>query len=349
PGAYPPDAHALGSNKQQVNTTICIPRHVKYSRTESNGAIPIKPQFDDHESDSKKGESISSISLYTNPPSRKLDRARASTNSITYHTGTSAVSIPATSSKYHSHTKHQPARKYAKARTLKIPGKPSRPILPPTENQLAVRRANERAAIENPPCPSSTLDDYVSSETNSFYIPPKAPLSSSVFAYMPSFDTDINNTEDKPGAYHTYFNESNLRHMVNYKRKLQTERARRLDKNKTSMSDWLVTIAAGDNSLVAEHVAAKAGPVLRASPILSPMWTPVSPAYSTSSSDSSGPTTPIDNFSLPPPVLEEIRATERSSDLRQRARCSYFRDGYDVVVAPVIPEELLTDEIGVAC
>ncbi|KAG8727484.1 hypothetical protein FRC11_013069, partial [Ceratobasidium sp. 423] len=131
---------------------------------------------------------------------------------------------------------------------------------------------------------------------------------------------------------------------------ISTHRAARLGRNRTSMSDWLVAISAGSNSLVADHVAIKAGPVLRTSLTISPLSTPpLSPADSTSSSDSSSPSTPVDDFFLPPPLVEETKTMYASSDRRRRARCSYLGDGYEVVTAPVIPEELLTDEIGVAC
>ncbi|CAE6443959.1 unnamed protein product [Rhizoctonia solani] len=434
PGAYL-DTHALRTNRQQNNISINISQHsihtdIKHNGEMLNGSKPQSgDQYPNQESD------IGALGYYINPSSPYLDRSGARpslrADGAKSSTATSVVSTLSSIPELRPQTKQERDCKYAKMRTLKLPGKPSRPIKPPTGNELAVRRANERAAIEacqrekycarelagdgifmhapatkarfepgvieychavrqarretsvgpmnaswrnrhamavptirisepddmqiqvtfseprhlSPPCPSSTPADHISSEPNKFYIPPKALLP--VFAHIPSSNAD--SAEDELGVYHTYFSESNLRYMVNYKRKVQTERSQRLYKNRTSMSDWLATIGTGNNSLVAEHVAEKAGPVLRASPILSPVWTPTfSPTYSTS--DSSGPSTPIEEFRLPLPVIQEMRGVGTSGDgHRRRARCSYLGDGYDVVVAPSIPEELVTDEIGIAC
>ncbi|CCO36615.1 hypothetical protein BN14_10757 [Rhizoctonia solani AG-1 IB] len=158
----------------------------------------------------------------------------------------------------------------------------------------------------------------------------------------------LGSPDDESTVYHTHFNESNLRHNLKYKHQSQANRAQGLGKNRTSMSDWLAAIGAGSNSLVADDVAAKAGPVLRASPMLSGVCTPrFSPTYSTS--DSSGPTTPIEGLYLPRSVIEDMREIGTSGGRRSRARCSYLGQGHEDVVAPMIPEELWTDEIGVAC
>ncbi|KDN39443.1 hypothetical protein RSAG8_08849, partial [Rhizoctonia solani AG-8 WAC10335] len=127
--------------------------------------------------------------------------------------------------------------------------------------------------------------------------------------------------------------------------------ARHRSKDRGSMSDWLTAISTGSNPLVADHVAVKARPFLRASLILSPPSTPpLSPTDSISSSDSSVPSTPIDELFLPSSLVEETQVVDASSERRRRVRCSYLGGGYDAVtVAPGIPEELLTDEIGVAC
>ncbi|CAE6485820.1 unnamed protein product [Rhizoctonia solani] len=132
--------------------------------------------------------------------------------------------------------------------------------------------------------------------------------------------------------------------------KAPVDSAKRLDKNRMSMSDWLNTIGSGTNSLVADHVAIKARSVLRASLVLSPSPTPpLSPTDSISSSDSSAPSTPVDAFFLPPSWVEEIETVRARKDRHRRARCSYLGNGCEATVSAVIPEELLTEEIGVAC
>ncbi|KEP45894.1 hypothetical protein V565_232840 [Rhizoctonia solani 123E] len=122
-------------------------------------------------------------------------------------------------------------------------------------------------------------------------------------------------------------------------------------KSRTSMCDWLDAISTGSNSLVADDVAMKGRPVLRASLLPSPGCTPpLSPTESTSSLDSSAPSTPVNELFVRSPLVEE-KHTEviYASRGHRRARCSYLGDGYENVVATAIPEELLTDEIGVAC
>ncbi|CAE6533505.1 unnamed protein product [Rhizoctonia solani] len=125
----------------------------------------------------------------------------------------------------------------------------------------------------------------------------------------------------------------------------------RRGKSRTSMCDWLDTISAGSNSLVADDVTMKGRPVLRASVFPTPGCTPpLSPTESTSSWDSSAPSTPVNELFVRSPLVEE-KHTEvmYASRGQRRTRCSYLGDGYENVVATAIPEELLTDEIGIAC
>ncbi|CAE7133290.1 unnamed protein product [Rhizoctonia solani] len=95
----------------------------------------------------------------------------------------------------------------------------------------------------------------------------------------------------------------------------------RRNKNRTSMSDWLSTISTGSNSLVADHVAIKSRPVLRASLILSLFPTPpLSPTGSTSSSDSSSPSTPITELFLPSPVVISVSIVLLSFDSSRKLK-----------------------------
>lgn len=169
-------------------------------------------------------------------------------------------------------------------------------------------------------------------------------------SFPPTSSTHINPSSSRPNQGHWHSNEAPKTSGLICERETSADRAKRLSGNRTSMCDWLAAISAGNNNLVADHVATKASPVLRASLALSPLSTPpLSPAGSASSSDSSTPSTPIDDFFLPPPLVEETKTACASGNRRWRARCSYSGTEYEMVVAPVIPEDLLTEEIGVAC
>ncbi|KAH7335620.1 hypothetical protein B0J17DRAFT_731611 [Rhizoctonia solani] len=184
------------------------------------------------------------------------------------------------------------------------------------------------------------------SRSNAVYIPSKFQVSLSV----PSTTSHIDSSFSESANGRSIPKTSKRPEPVNSPTEIPADRAKCLSKNRTSMSDWLATISTGNNTLVADHVATKAAPVLRGSLILSSFSTPpLSPAGSASSSDSSTPSTPIDDLFLPLPLVKETKTVYASGDRRRRARRSYSGDEYEVVTAPVIPEELLTDEIGVAC
>ncbi|QRW16808.1 hypothetical protein RhiXN_04810 [Rhizoctonia solani] len=258
---------------------------------------------------------------------------------------------PSPASSPSSTNNNERVRKYSKMRTLRLPGKPTRPIRLPTENELAVRRANERAAIE-----ACQRDKYCARELagdglfihapatrtrpepgaieychvilnvrqdplTTPYISDSSELSPFVSAGFSSSSIDY--TEDESNEDRTPFKESKLGHIVKYKRKIQEQGTKRLNKIRTNMSDWLATIGAGNNKLVADDVAQKAGPVLRASPILTPLSTPLIPAYSTCSSDASAPDTPIEEFYLASPITMSVWAAGRYAHHQQSGPCSH--------------------------
>ncbi|QRW16803.1 hypothetical protein RhiXN_04805 [Rhizoctonia solani] len=416
PGAYPLDA--------QVEEWVDIKAHISQSAniflTDDNNTIPgasSRPQS--RYQHAKQTNYTIPTGRHVRLPNGSLDRPKAPANNKTTQVDRTSITTVSLISASRSSSKSHRVRKYAKMQTLKLPGKPPRPIHPPTENELLIQQAKEEVTIEifqrdkycvrelagsgifvhtpttrtrNEPgvlqyChtvhqarretaigpmsglrknrqmeiptikisePSDTSADFTENESGSPYIPPKVlfkaiPKSSSPPVFI-STSTSIPDTYDKPVLYHTPFNKSTPRRNTKDEDTTRVQQGQYSAKNRASMSEWLATISAGSNPLVAEHVAKKAGPMLRASLILSPPFAlPPSPTYSTSSSDSSGPGTPIDGFSLSPNVLEKSQVMEGPGDRRWRARCNYLGDGYDIVVAPVIPEELHTDEIGVAC
>lgn len=140
--------------------------------------------------------------------------------------------------------------------------------------------------------------------------------------------------------------------------------ARRMRGRPSSMSEWLTQLSAGANPLVDEKIAANAGPLIEAallSPLASlsslsppyspPFSSPPSPVSTTSSPETSPPSTPVSNPEalLPIGVAQEDNLEVSSECPRRRARCSYDGGIFDAVVAPVVPDEFRTDEIGVAC
>ncbi|KAF8757613.1 hypothetical protein RHS01_03544 [Rhizoctonia solani] len=375
PGAYPLDA--------QVEEWVDIKAHISQSAniflTDDNNTIPgasSRPQS--RYQHAKQTNYTIPTGRHVRLPNGSLDRPKAPANNKTTQVDRTSITTVSLISASRSSSKSHRVRKYAKMQTLKLPGKPPRPIHPPTENELLIQQAKEEVTIEifqrDKYCRTSdTSADFTEvrarkkpgfmttdlacreqNESGSPYIPPKVlfkaiPKSSSPPVFI-STSTSIPDTYDKPVLYHTPFNKSTPRRNTKDEDTTRVQQGQYSAKNRASMSEWLATISAGSNPLVAEHVAKKAGPMLRASLILSPPFAlPPSPTYSTSSSDSSGPGTPIDGFSLSPNVLEKSQVMEGPGDRRWRARCNYLGDGYDIVVAPVIPEELHTDEIGVAC
>jgi hypothetical protein len=144
--------------------------------------------------------------------------------------------------------------------------------------------------------------------------------------------------------------------------------ARKMRGRPSSMSEWLTQFSTGISPLVDAYIVASAGPVvekaLRSAPLSSQPCSPASspppsPVFSessltlsspSSSPDSSPPTTPLDDsIPLPPlPTLGEDESKQPANG-RRRARCSYDGAKCDLVIAPTIPEELVTEEVGVAC
>ncbi|KAF8705147.1 hypothetical protein RHS03_05655, partial [Rhizoctonia solani] len=372
PGAYLPAVHTIGGDEHHTATPILsqqLQNNIKLnSEATKSSVLP------------------------------KTDEVKPSRNST-----------PSPASSPSSTKNNERVRKYAKMRTLRLPGKPTRPIRLPTENELAVRRANERAAIEacqrdkycarelaggglfiHAPAtrtrpepgaieychvvrqtrrettvgpikpswgnryamevpvitisgPQDTLIQETIHESYTKRAPPHPGRRSSTCGRIPlttSYISDsselspfisaefasssIDYTKDESNEDRTPFKESKLGHMVKYKRKIQEQGTKRLNKIRTNMSDWLATIGAGNNKLVADDVAQKAGPVLRASPILTPLSTPpLSPAYSTCSSDASAPDTPIEEFYLPSPIPMSVWAAGRYGYHQQSGSCSH--------------------------
>jgi hypothetical protein len=136
--------------------------------------------------------------------------------------------------------------------------------------------------------------------------------------------------------------------------------ARKMRGRPSSMSEWLRQFSTGINPLVDESIIASAG-VLGETALESsaPSTAPLLPVFSESSSplssplsspDSSPPATPIDDYiPLPPLNIVEEKESTPPINARRRARCSYDGAKCDLVVAPTIPEELVTEEVGVAC
>ncbi|KAJ1305859.1 hypothetical protein OPQ81_010582 [Rhizoctonia solani] len=150
-----------------------------------------------------------------------------------------------------------------------------------------------------------------------------------------------------------------------------------------TMVEWLAQLGAGSNPYVDRKVVENAMEVLQGTACIFPPLTPTTPSLvSTSSSTSltSTPTIPrsfspperpltelfdiLSAFPLPsstvqwktipvslPGSLETIVEGVRGArgDCPLRARWSYNGGEFDIVVAPTIPHELFTQEIGVAC
>lgn len=125
--------------------------------------------------------------------------------------------------------------------------------------------------------------------------------------------------------------------------------ARKMKGRPSSMSEWLGLFSAGSNPFVDENMVATAGAMIESamiSPPLSPAFSSVSLTLSESSPESSPPCTPP----VEPKSLPSVEVAQEPTQLNvRRARCSYDGAQHEPVVAPVIPDELLTDEIGVAC
>ncbi|CAE6432161.1 unnamed protein product [Rhizoctonia solani] len=355
PASYLLDTHEFRSRERHryTTTTTCFPQHPHISSIEGNSKM-LTGRISDNQ-DSKQGVRMGPVSVRIKAPIVSLDGCTVSANNrATYVTPTSSVSILSPKSESPSTNKHERVRKYAKMRTLKPPGKSSRSFQPLSQNELAVRRANERAAIKvcqrekycarelagdgifiHFPIPSrkpqsrtleyfnttrqirhkttigpmnpswgnryamevptikictpddTQIQELVSSSgpaayqplqlsslsankqggsrSDGLYIPHEAsPLAPTSLTYS---SVDYANKKSKSNVHHIHSNKSKLGNVARYKLKVQAEGAKRLNKIRTNMSDWLVTIGAGSNSLVAEHVAEKAGQVLRASPI----------------------------------------------------------------------------------
>ncbi|KAG8693643.1 hypothetical protein FRC11_002767, partial [Ceratobasidium sp. 423] len=161
-------------------------------------------------------------------------------------------------------------------------------------------------------------------------------------------------------------------------RKSLEEKKQRNSTGSVGMGEWLAQLRAGANPYVDQEVIES----LRMSPPLSPT-TPSLTSASSASPASTPPTTPptspcpISLPKQPSTVVEDIlsafpllpstvhwknaagslsgrletiaEASTARADHRRRARCSYNGGKCDTVVTPTTPQELLTEEIGVAC
>ncbi|KAB5589823.1 hypothetical protein CTheo_6725 [Ceratobasidium theobromae] len=123
--------------------------------------------------------------------------------------------------------------------------------------------------------------------------------------------------------------------------------ARKMRGRPTSMSEWLSLFSTGSNPLVDEKIIATAGPLIESALMPPPLSPTSSSSTSSASSLESSPRTPVELKPLP--LVNTMKELTQPSNSCRRARCSYTGGKYDLVVAPVIPDELLTEEIGVAC
>ncbi|KEP50822.1 hypothetical protein V565_072830 [Rhizoctonia solani 123E] len=172
-------------------------------------------------------------------------------------------------------------------------------------------------------------------------------------------------------------------------RTLEEKKRQRNSTGSVGMSEWLAQLHAGVNPYVDQGVMQSVAGTLHDTEHMSPPITPTTPSLMPTSSSTSPastpPTTPptspgpvsqfnlkqtrievdvLSAFPLPPStvqwktlptslpgrletIVEEASAT--SGDRRRRARCSYTGGKYDKVVVPTIPQELISEEIGVAC
>ncbi|KAF8757615.1 hypothetical protein RHS01_03541 [Rhizoctonia solani] len=396
PGAYLPAVHTIGGDEHHTATPILsqqLQTNIKLNSEATNTSRPRNQASATYARSLNQPEQANRSSVL--PKTNEVKPPRNPT--------------PSPASSPSSTNNNERVRKYSKMRTLRLPGKPTRPIRLPTENELAVRRANERAAIEacqrdkycarelagdglfiHAPAtrtrpepgaieychvvrqtrrettvgpikpswgnryamevpaitisgPQDTLIQETIHESCAKRAPPhpgrrsstcgRIPLTTpyisdsselSPFVSAGFSSSSIDYTEDESNEDRTPFKESKLGHIVKYKRKIQEQGTKRLNKIRTNMSDWLATIGAGNNKLVADDVAQKAGPVLRASPIITPLSTPpLSPAYSTCSSDASAPDTPIEEFYLPSPIPMSVWAAGRYGYHQQSGSCSH--------------------------
>ncbi|KAL5638166.1 hypothetical protein ACGC1H_005016 [Rhizoctonia solani] len=177
--------------------------------------------------------------------------------------------------------------------------------------------------------------------------------------------------------------------IMSAQRSFEEKKKQRNSTGSVGMSEWLAQLHAGVNPYVDQGVMQSVAGILQDTEHMSPLLTPTTPSLTSTSSSTSPastpPTTPpaspgpvsqfnlkqplaevdiLSAFPLPPStvqwktlpvslpgrletIVEETPAT--GGDRRRRARCSYNGGKYDEVVVPTIPQELISEEIGVAC
>ncbi|CUA74173.1 hypothetical protein RSOLAG22IIIB_11007 [Rhizoctonia solani] len=170
-------------------------------------------------------------------------------------------------------------------------------------------------------------------------------------------------------------------------RMLEEKKRFRNSTGSIGMGEWLAQLHAGANPHVDQEVMQSMAKAPQDAGDMSPPLTPTTPSLASTSSSTTPASTPpvtppaspgpisipkqpvteidiLSAFPLPPrtvqwkalpmslpgrldTIAEEVPVA--SPDRRRRARCSYNGGKYDVILPLIIPQELLSEEIGVAC
>ncbi|CAE6474513.1 unnamed protein product, partial [Rhizoctonia solani] len=170
-------------------------------------------------------------------------------------------------------------------------------------------------------------------------------------------------------------------------RTLEEKKRFRNSTGSIGMGEWLAQLHTGANPYVDQEVMQSIAKVPQDAGDMSPPLTPTTPSLASTSSSTTPASTPpatppaspgpvstpkppiteidiLSAFPLPPrtvqwkalpmslpgrldTIVEEVLVV--SPDRRRRARCSYNGGKYDVILPPTIPQELFSEEIGIAC